>query len=97
MMRALQPDVHARVRSVLQREGMVLSEPEMARIAERYAHCPGSEAWDVRVYASADPQRGGREYRVMRGRRPQDVYSTREYDAAAAVRTALNELEAEGS
>jgi hypothetical protein len=95
MTRVLQPDMLARVMSVLKREGMILSEPEVARIAERYAHCPGSEAWDVRMYASADPQRGGREYRVMRGRRPQDVYSTREFGTAAAVRTALNELEAE--
>ena len=94
MTRALAPDFQARVLAVLEREGTTLTEPELARITERYARCPGREPWDIREYASFEPQRGGREYRVMRGTRTQDVYSSLERITAAAVRTALNELEA---
>ena len=40
---------------------------------------------------------GAREYRVVRGNRTDDVYRSIERIRAAAVGTALNELEAEES
>jgi len=67
---------------------------QLERMAERYLHCPGKEIWDIREYRGA-PTPGAREYRVMRGTRVQDVYTSTERDRAAAVRNTLNELESQ--
>ena len=85
-------DFESRLTALLEREGTVLTQEAVSRIAERYQQCPGQEQWDVRAYARTQ-EPGGREYRVMRGSRVQDVYSTVESSSATAVRTALNELE----
>ena len=82
----------SRVESLLEREGVVLTDRELTRMAERYPRCRGRDAWDVREYArSARP--GAREYRVMRGTSVEDVYASVERATASAVRTALNELD----
>lgn len=83
-----------RVEGLLGREGVVLTDREMSRIAERYPLCGGTEPWDVREYARhATP--GAREYRVLRGRRVQDVYASVERERATAVQSALNEMESQ--
>jgi hypothetical protein len=86
-----------RVAALLEREGTVLNAQQLDRMAERYRHCPGKERWDVREYRGALTHLGAREYRVMRGSSVQDVFSSVERDSATAVRTALNELEAQGN
>ena len=85
-------DFRRRVEGLLEREGLVLTDLELSRLAERYPRCGGRDPWDVREYARhARP--GAREYRVLRGNSGQDVYCSVERDSATAVRTALNELE----
>ena len=85
-------DFRSRVEGLLQRDGIVLTDLELSRLAERYPRCAGRDPWDVREYARhAHP--GAREYRVLRGSGVQDVYASVEREHASAVRTALNELE----
>lgn len=85
-------DFRGRLEALLEREGVVLTDRELTRMAERYPRCGGREPWDVREYAR--PARpGAREYRVMRGNGVQDVYCSVERATASAVRTALNEID----
>jgi hypothetical protein len=87
-------DFRNRVEGLLGREGVVLTDREMSRITDRYPLCGGREPWDVREYARHDNP-GAREYRVLRGRRVQDVYASVERERAAAVQYALNEMESQ--
>ena len=85
-------DFGSRVRALLQQQGVVVTEPELSRLALRYPECRGTELWDVRAYVrSVGP--GARSYHVVRGNGVVDVYRSDERDKAAAVRTALNDLE----
>jgi hypothetical protein len=85
-------DFRRRIEGLLQREGVVLTDREMSRLTERYPLCGGTDPWDVRAYARhARP--GAREYRVLRGRGVWDVYASVDQAHAAAVRSALNELD----
>ncbi len=56
--------------------------------------CRGKEHWDVREYVRRLGV-GAREYRVVRGSSIEDVYRSAERVRAAAVGTALNELESQ--
>ena len=85
-------DFRSRLEALLEREGVVLTDRELTRMAERYPRCGGREPWDVREYAR--PARpGAREYRVMRGTSIEDVYASVDREQAAAVRSALNEID----
>ena len=91
-MTAERGDFRSRVATLLEREGVALTDRELTRMAERYPRCGGREPWDVREYARhARP--GAREYRVMRGTSVEDVYCSVARESADAVRTALNELD----
>lgn len=72
--------------------GAVLTDEELSHMAECYPRCRGKELWDVRQYVRGTGV-GAREYRVVRGSRTEDVYRSPERVRAAAVGTALNELE----
>ena len=87
-------DFRSRLRVLLGVHGAVLTDEELSRAAERYPRCPGKEHWDVREYVQFTGP-GAREYRVVRGSSVQDVYRSAERDRAAAVGTALNELESQ--
>ncbi len=87
-------DFQSRVRTLLGLQGAVLTDEELSHTAECYAKCPGKEHWDVREYAQRIGL-GAREYRVVRGSSVQDVYRSAERVRAAAVGTALNELESQ--
>jgi hypothetical protein len=91
----ISPGAFPRVAERLELEGTVLTGTELARLAERYVGCPGTEPWGVREYARGGV-RGAREYRVVRGTGIQDVFTSDVRASAAAVRMALNELESEG-
>jgi len=88
-------DFQSRLRVLLGLRGAVLTDEELSDTAECYSRCRGKEPWDVREYAGAVV--GAREYRVVRGNRTDDVYRSAERVLAAAVGTALNELESEES
>ncbi|MGH7538283.1 MAG: hypothetical protein ACREMF_06590 [Gemmatimonadales bacterium] len=85
-------DFRNRLRALVEMHGEVLSEEELFDMAECYPTCRGKEHWDVREYARIT-KIGAREYRVVRGSSVQHVYRSVERVRAAAVRTALNELE----
>ncbi|MBI4420028.1 MAG: hypothetical protein HY560_04315 [Gemmatimonadetes bacterium] len=85
-------DFRSRVRLLLAQQGAGVTEEELSQMAARYPRCVGKEQWDVREYARRTGL-GAREYRVVRGSSVQDVYCSTERGSAAAVRTALNELE----
>ena len=87
-------DFRGRLERLLERDGIVLTDRELSRLAERYPRCGGREPWDVREYARA-ARPGAREYRVMRGAGVDDVYASVERVRASAVRTALNEIDYE--
>ena len=89
-------DFRRRVQQLLELDGTILTEGELVRLTERYAGSRGTEPWDVREYAHYS-HLGAREYRVVRGTHIQEVYATDRRASATAVRTALNELESEGS
>ena len=89
-------DFRRRVQQLLELDGTILTEGELVRLTERYAGCRGTEPWDVREYARYS-RLGAREYRVVRGTRIDEVFATDQRASATAVRTALNELESEGS
>ena len=69
----------------------MLTEAELFHLGACYPGCAGTGQWDVREYARVAPV-GTREYRVV-GTSVYDVYRSLEHERAAAVRTALNELE----
>ena len=86
-------DFRQRLQHVLELDGTALTEAQLARLAERYASCRGTELWDVREYASVTTRLGAREYRVVRGTGITDVFASEHRENATAVRMALNALE----
>src|SRR3989454_409844 len=87
-------DFQSRLRGLLGLQGAVLRDEERSHTAERSPRCRGKEHWDVRE--SVGPTGvGAREYRVGRGSSIEDVYRSAERVRAAAVGTALNELESQ--
>ena len=92
------PEVFRRsVQDLLAGQGgdLVLTERQLSDLAERYPRCGGRSPWDVRAYARFTG-RGGREYRVVRGTSVLNVFRSDQPESAAAVKTALNALEAPG-
>ena len=87
-------DFPSRLRAHVQLQGATLTEAELSHLGACYPGCAGTGQWDVRAYARVAPV-GTREYRVMRGSSIYDVYRSTEPERAAAVRTALNELESQ--
>jgi hypothetical protein len=87
-------DFQSRLRVLLGLQGAVLTDEELSHTAERYPQCRGKEHWDVREYVRRTGV-GAREYRVVRGSSTQDVYRSAERVRAAAVGTALNDLESQ--
>ena len=87
-------DFSSRVRELVEEQGAVLTDRELARVVERYPNCRGKEEWDVRAYAGH--HEGTREYRVVRGDRVEDVYASPVRVSAVAVGVALNTLEVRG-
>jgi hypothetical protein len=87
-------DLQSRLRALLGLHGAVLTDEELSHTAERYPRCRGKEHWDVREYVRRTGV-GAREYRVVRGGSVEDVYRSSERVRAAAVGTALNELESQ--
>jgi|SRR5690242_4732335 len=87
-------DLQSRLRILLGLEGAVLTDEELSHTAECYARCRGKERWDVREYAGRAGV-GAREYRVVRGSSIEDVYRSAERVRAAAVGSALNQLESQ--
>jgi hypothetical protein len=85
-------DLQSRLRVLLGLQGAVFTDEELSHTAECYARCRGKERWDVREYVRRTGV-GAREYRVVRGSSIEDVYRSAERARAAAVGTALNELE----
>jgi hypothetical protein len=85
-------ELRPRLQHMLELDGTTLTDGQLARLAERYPRCAGTDTWDVREYAQ-NRALGGREFRVVRGTSIQDVYASDERPTAAAVRAALNELE----
>ncbi|HEX9217028.1 MAG TPA: hypothetical protein VF864_08620 [Gemmatimonadales bacterium] len=88
-------DFQSRLRVLLGLQGAVLTDEELSHMADSYPRCPGKEQWDVRQYARPHTGVGAREYRVVRGSSVQDVFRSTERERAAAVGTALNELESQ--
>jgi hypothetical protein len=87
-------DFQSRLRVLLGLQGTVLTNEELSHTAEGYAPCRGKEHWDVREYARRTGV-GAREYRVVRGSSIEDVYRSAERVPAAAVGSALNQLESQ--
>ncbi len=87
-------DFRSRLRVLLELQGAVLTDEELSHMAECYPRCRGKEHWDVREYVRLTGV-GAREYRVVRGSSVQDAYRSAERVRAAAVQTALNELESQ--
>ncbi|HMH83868.1 MAG TPA: hypothetical protein VK531_13450 [Gemmatimonadales bacterium] len=87
-------DFQSLLRVLLGLQGAVLTDEELSHTAERYPRCRGKEHWDVREYVRRIGV-GAREYRVVRGSSIEDVYRSAERVRAAAVGTALNELESQ--
>src|SRR6266511_4831954 len=87
-------DFQSRLRVLLGLQGAVLTDEELSHTAERYPRCRGKGHWDVREYVRRTGV-GAREYRVVRGSSIEDVYRSAERVCAAAVGTALNELESQ--
>ena len=87
-------DFQSRLSILLRLQGTVLTDEELSHTTERYPRCRGKEHWDVREYVRRIGV-GTREYRVVRGRSIEDVYRSAERVRAAAIGTALNELESQ--
>lgn len=87
-------DFGSRLRALVELQGAVLTAEELSQLGECYPRFRGKEHWDVREYVRRTGV-GAREYRVVRGSSVQDVYRSAERVRAAAVRTALNELESQ--
>lgn len=88
-------DFQERLRALLGQQGAVLTDQELFQMADCYPRCRGRDTWDVRQYVQGSAL-GAREYRVVRGTSVQDVFRSAERVRAAAVGTALNELESQG-
>jgi hypothetical protein len=89
-------EFQSRLRVLLGVRGAVLTDQELSHMADSYPRCRGREQWDVRQYVRhTETGVGAREYRVVRGTSVQDVFRSAERVRAAAVGTALNELEAQ--
>jgi hypothetical protein len=89
-------DFRSRLRALLGLQGAVFTDQELSHVADYYPRCRGKEHWDVRQYVGPTGMGvGAREYRVMRGTSVQDVFRSAERARAAAVGTALNELESQ--
>ncbi len=89
-------DFQSRLRVLLGLEGAVVTDEELSHMANCYPLCRGTEHWDVRQYVGRTGV-GAREYRVMRGSGIDAVYRSADRVRAAAVGTALNELESQES
>ena len=89
-------DFQSRLSVLLGLQGEVLTDEELSHTAERYARCGGKDHWDVREYVRRTGV-GAREYRVVRGSSIEDVYRSVQQVRAAAVGTALNELDFPGN
>jgi hypothetical protein len=87
-------DLPSRLRVCLELQGAGVTDEELSHMAECYPQCRGKEDWDVREYVRPRGA-GAREYRVVRGSGVQDVYRSAERLRAAAVQTALNDLESQ--
>ena len=87
-------DFQSRLSVLLGLQGAVLTDEELSHTTERYPRCRGKEHWGVREYVRRTGV-GAREYRVVRGSSIEDVYRSVERVRAAAVGTALNELESQ--
>jgi hypothetical protein len=87
-------DLQSRLRVLLGLQGAVLTDQELADLADCYPRCGGKGQWDVRQYVRRTGV-GAREYRVVRGSSAQDVYRSAERVRATAVGTALNDLESD--
>ena len=85
-------DLQSRLRVLLGLQGVVVTDEELSHVADCYPRCTGTEHWGVRQYVRRTGV-GAREYRVVRGSSIEDVYRSVERARAAAVGTALNELE----
>lgn len=88
-------EVRTLLRAHVQVQGAILTEEELSKVWVSYLGCGGTGRWEVREYVRV-ASRGAREYRVVRGSSIRDVYRSPERGRAAAVGTALNELEAVG-
>ena len=84
----------SRLSVLLRLQGVVLTDEELSHTTERYPRCRGKEHWGVREYVRRTGV-GAREYRVVRGSSIEDVYRSVERVRAAAVGTALNELDSQ--
>lgn len=85
-------DLQSRLRVLLGLQSEVFTDEELSRTVGCYARSPGKEHWGVREYAGRNGV-GAREYRVVRGSSIEDVYRSAERVRAAAVGSALNQLE----
>jgi hypothetical protein len=87
-------DFQSRLGTLLGLQGAVLTDAEWSEMAACYPRCRGKDQWDVRQYVgNSGLGAGAREYRVVRGGSVQAVFRSAERARAAAVGTALNELE----
>jgi hypothetical protein len=87
-------DVQSRLRVLLGLQSEVFTDEELSQTAESYLRSYGKDHWDVREYARHTGA-GAREYRVVRGTNPMDVYRSDNRVRAAAVGSALNDLESQ--
>jgi hypothetical protein len=87
-------DLQSRLRILLGLQSEVFTDEELSQTAGCYARCPGKENWAVREYARRTGV-GAREYRVVRGSSIEHVYRSAERGRAAAVGSALNQLESQ--
>lgn len=85
-------DVQSRLRVLLGLQSELFTDEELSHTAECYLRSHGKDYWDVREYARPTGV-GAREYRVVRGTSPIDVYRSDNRVRAAAVGSALNDLE----
>jgi hypothetical protein len=85
-------DFPALLRAHVHVQGVILTEDELSKLGACYLRYGGTGRWEVREYARVTGG-GPREYRVVRGSSIRDVYRSPERGRAAAVETALNELE----
>lgn len=89
-------DFQSRLRALLGLQDAILTDQELSHLADSYPRCRGKDHWDVRQYVGRTGMGvGAREYRVVRGTSVQDVFRSDERVRAAAVGTALNELESQ--
>jgi hypothetical protein len=85
-------DIPTLLRAHIHVQGVPLTEDELSKLWVSYLGYEATGRWQVREYARVTGV-GAREYRVVRGSTTRDVYRSAERRRAAAVGTALNELE----